>query len=98
MHRRRVYVDRGSRRKAKLEGFLSLSIFLSAATLFLSLLGCWPDVLYSTASWFLPDSLSDRFGFSSQRESSVLALLCEILMTVSGAYLLVALFIKSHTK
>jgi hypothetical protein len=28
----------------------------------------------------------------------VLAVLCETLMTLSGAYLVVALFIKSHTR
>jgi len=46
----------------------------------------------------LPDRLSIRFGFSSETEASVLALPCEILMTLSGAYLVVALFIKSHTR
>jgi len=98
MHRRRVYVDHSSRRKARIEGWLSLSIFLSAVILILSLLGCFPDVLSSTARWFLPDRLSNRFGFSPKTEASVLALPCEILMTLSGAYLVLALFIKSHTR
>lgn len=97
MHRRRVYVDRGSRRKARLEGWLTLSIFLSAGILLLSFLGCWQDVVSSTARWFLPDRLSDQLGFSSS-ESSVLAMLCEALMMVSAAYLVAALFIKSVTK
>jgi len=98
MHRRRVYVERGPGRKAQIEGWLSFSIFLSVVILLLSLFGCLPDVLSSAARWLLPGKLSDRFGLFSETESSVLVLPCEILMTLSGAYLVVALFIKSHTR
>lgn len=98
MHRRRVYIDRGSRRKAEMDGWLSISIFAAASILVLSFLGCWSDVLATTARWFLPDRLSEVFGLPTQTESSVFSSLCEVLMTVSGAYLVAALFIRSHTK
>jgi hypothetical protein len=98
MHRRRVYLDRSSRRKARMEGWLSLSIFLSAAILLLSLLGCLPDLVSSTVSWLLPDRLSARLGLTGAAETSVWAVPCEILMTLSGAYLVVALFLKSQTR
>jgi len=98
MHRRRVYLDRSSSRKARIEGWLSLSIFLSAAILLLSLLGCLPDLVSSTARWLLPERLWDRLGVLTGTETSVLAVPCEILMTLSGAYLVVALFVKSHTR
>src|ERR1019366_8375494 len=66
MHRRRVYLDYGPSRKSRIEGWLSFSIYLSAAILLLSLLGCLPDVMSSTLRWLLPERLSDssrsRFG------------------------------------
>ena len=99
MHRRRVYLDYSSSRKARMEGWLSFSIYLSAAILLLSLLGCLPDVISSTLRWLLPERLSYRFGVTSGMEqASVLAVLCEALMTLSGAYLVVALFIQSSTR
>ncbi len=98
MHRRRVYLDHSSSRKARIEGWLSLSIFLSAAILLLSLLGCLPDVVSSTLLWVLPEKLSARLGVPSGTETSVWVLPCGILMSLSGAYLVVALFIQSHTR
>jgi hypothetical protein len=97
MHRRRVYIDRSSSRKARIEGWLSLSIFLSAAILLLSLLGCLPDLISTTFRWLLPERLYGRFGVSSGTDVSVFALPCEILMTFSGAYLVVALLLKAQT-
>jgi hypothetical protein len=96
MHRRRVYLDHGSSRKARIEGWLSLSIFLSAVLLILSLLGCSPDLLSSVRTWFLAERPPVP-GLTSRTDSSVLAVPCEILMTISGAYLAFALFLKSHT-
>jgi hypothetical protein len=98
MHRRRVYIDHSSSRKRRIEGWLSLSIFLSVAILLLSLIGCLPDVIASTLGWFLPERTSVRLGISSGTESSVWVLPCEILMTLSGTYLALALFIKSQTR
>ena len=81
MHRRRVYLDYSSSRKSRIEGWLSFSIYLSAAILLLSLLGCLPDVISSTLSWLLPERLSDRFGVALVTgRSSGLTLLCETLM------------------
>ena len=81
-----------------MEGWLSFSIFLSAAILLLSLLGCLPDVVSSALRLLLPERVSGRIGVSLETETSVLALPCEILMTLSGAYLVLALFIKSQTR
>jgi hypothetical protein len=82
-----------------MEGWLSLSIYLSAAILLLSLLGCLPDVISSSLRWLQRESLSDQVGVASGTEqASVLVVLCEALLTVSAAYLVVALFIKSHTR
>ena len=99
MHRRRVYLAYSPSRRSRLEGWLSFSIYLSAAILLLSLLGCLPDVMSSTLRWLLPERLSDRVGVASGTEpASGLTLLCETLMTLSGVYLVVALFIQSHSK
>ena len=99
MHRRRVYFDYSSSRRARIEGWLSLSIYLSAAILLLSLLGCLPDIMSLTLSWLLPDRLSSRLGaISGMEQGSSLAMFCETLMVLSGAYLVAALIIKSNTK
>jgi hypothetical protein len=99
MHRRRVYFDHSSSRKARSEGWFSLSIYLSAAILLFSLLGCLPDVLSLTLAWLLPERLSYRLGvISGTAQASLLATLCEILLALSGAYLVAALFIKRHTR
>ena len=90
MHRRRVYLEHGSGRKARMEGLLALSIYVSALILVLSLAVCLPDLISSTRRWL-------EFGAVSGTEgASALVVLCEVLMTISGAYLLVALFIRSH--
>ena len=102
VHRHRVYLECGSSRKARIEGWLSLSIFVSAAILLLSLIVCLPDVVSWTLGWLLPERLSAqllvRLGVTSVTERSVLVVPCEILMTFSGAYLVLALFIKSHAR
>jgi hypothetical protein len=82
-----------------MEGWLSLSIYLSAAILLLSLLGCLPDVFSSTLSWILPENLSSRLGVIPGTEPvSSMAMLCEVLMVLSGGYLAVALLIRSNTR
>jgi hypothetical protein len=97
MHRRRVYMEHGPSRKSRIEGWLSFSIYLSAAILMLSLPGCLQDVMSSTLRWLPPGGLSDRVGVASGTEqASGLTLLCETLMMLSGVYLAVALFIQSH--
>ncbi len=97
MHRRRVYLGDSPSRRSRMEGWLSFSIYLSAAILLLSLLGCLPDVMSSTLRWLLPERLSDRVGVpSGMEQASGLTLLCETLMMLSGVYLAVALFIQSH--
>jgi hypothetical protein len=99
MHRRRVYFDYSSSRKARAEGGLSFSIYVSAAILLLSLLGCLPEVMSSTLGWLLPERAAYRLGvISGTGQAPLLAMLCEILMALSGTYLVVALFIKSHTR
>jgi hypothetical protein len=98
MHRRRVYVERSSSRKVRIEGWLSISIFLSAAILLLSLIGCLPDVISSTLRSVLPERISVRLGVSSGTDASVWVLPCEILMMLSGTYLAIALFIRSQTR
>lgn len=81
MHRRRVYLGYSPSPRSRLEGWLSFSIYLSAAILLLSLLGCLPDVVSSTLRWLLPERLSDRAGVASGMEqASGLTLLCETLM------------------
>jgi hypothetical protein len=99
MHRRRVYLEHGSSRKSRIQAWLSFSIYLSAAILLLSLLGCLPDVVSSTVRWLVPERLSDGARLASGAEqASALTLLCETLLMLSGAYLGVALFIQSHSK
>jgi hypothetical protein len=98
-HRRRVYLEYSSSRRARMDGWLSLSIYLSMAILLLSLLGCLPDVISSTIGWLLPAKISTKLGvISGPEQVSFLATLCEILMVLSGGYLVVALFIKSSTR
>ena len=99
MHRRRVYLSYSPSRRSRLEGWLAFSIYVSAAILLLSLLGRLPDVVSSTLGWLLPAKLADRVGVASGTEpASGLTLLCETLMTLSGVYLVVALFIQSHSR
>jgi hypothetical protein len=96
IHRRRVYFDYSSSQRARTEGWLSLSIYMSAAILLLSLLGCLPNIIASTVGWLLPER-AYRLGVISGTVPE-LTILCEIMMAFSGAYLAVALFIKSHTR
>lgn len=98
MHRRRVYLEHSSGRKARIEGWLSLSIFVSAAVLFISLLGCWSDVVFWVRTWLLPQRLPVQPGLISRAEASVFAAPCEVLMTLSAAYLFLALFLKCRTR
>ena len=53
MHRRRVYLEHSSSRKARMEGWLSLSICLWAVILLLSLAVCLPDVISATLRWLV---------------------------------------------
>ena len=98
MHRRRVYFDYSSSRRARTEGWLSLSIYMSAAILLLSLLGCLPNIIASTVGWLLPERAYRLGVISGTLQVPELTILCEIMVAFSGAYLAVALFIKSHTR
>jgi hypothetical protein len=80
-----------------MDGWLSVSIYLSAAILLFSMLGCLPDVISLIVNWLLPERPSALLGVLSGTASS-LVVSCEILMAFSGAYLVVALLIKSHTR
>jgi hypothetical protein len=82
-----------------MEGRLSFSIYLAGVVLILSLLGCLPDVLSLILGWLLPERLALKLGVISGPEPiSLLATLCETLMAVSGAYLVLALLVRSHTR
>lgn len=99
MHRRRVYLERGSTRKARMESWLSLSIYLSAAILLLSLIGCLPELSSSILGWLLPDRPSHRVAAASPTEpSSAVTMFCETMIALAGAYLVVAVFIQSNTR
>ena len=100
MHRRRVYLERGSSRKARIEGWLSLSIYVSAAILMLSMLACLPDLISSTVRWLRPETANFRFGGAAPwtERVSTWTVICKGLMTLSGAYLVGALFIKSNDR
>ena len=99
IHRRRVYFDYPSSRRARIEGWVSFSIYVSAGILILSLLGSLPDVASLFFMWLLPKELAHRLVvISGGGQASLLATLCEILMVVSGAYLVLALFVRSHTR
>ena len=98
MHRRRVYIDRGASRRARIEGWFAFSIYVSAAVLLLSLIVCLPEIISSTLRWLAPERPSYRFGALATAQSSILVVFCEILTTLSGAYLAVALLIKSNTR
>ena len=98
MHRRRVYVEHGASRRARLEAWLSLSIVVSALILILSLLGCLPDLISMLRSWLLPERLPARFQPTPLKSPSAWIEPCEMLLTISGAYLIFAVFLKSHTR
>jgi len=99
LHRHRVYFDYASSRRARIEYWFSVSIYLSAGILIVSLLGSLPDVVSLILRWLLPDGLAHQLGVISGTEQvSLLATLREILIAVSGAYLALALFIRSHTR
>ena len=98
MHRRRVYLEHGATRKARMERWFYLSIFLSAAILMLSLVVCLPDIISSIRELLLPPRRTYQFGASHTQQASALILCCEILTAVSAAYLAVALFIRSNSR
>ena len=99
MHRRRVYLEHGSSRRARMEVWLSLSIFLAAAILIFSLVVCLPDMISSTSGWLYPVKRTYQFGSSpGPQRASALVELCETLTVISGAYLAVALFIRSNSR
>ena len=97
MHRRRVYLEHGATRRARMEGLLTLSIFLSTAILMLSLIVCLPDIISSTLGWLQAERPSYGFGtLSVTQPASVLVVMCEILTVIAGGYLAVALFVRSR--
>ena len=80
-----------------MEGWLSLSIYLSATILILSLAVCLPDIVHSILRWLQSETPTYRFGELPHTQASAFVVLCEFLTTISGAYLVVALFIRSNT-
>ena len=98
IHRRRVYRVRGASHKARMEGLLSLSIFLSTAILLLCLVVCLPDLVSSVRSSLTPQRGSIYFGTAATQDVPVFVAFCEFMMTVSGGYLAVALFIRSGSR
>ena len=96
VHRRRVYLSYDSSRRARAESGFSFSICVSAGILILSLLGSLPDILPRILRWLLPGSSASQLGaIPGAGPGSLLTTLCEILMVVSGAYLVLALVIRS---
>jgi hypothetical protein len=99
IRRRRVYYDYSYSRRMRIEGWLSLSILLSAGIFLLSLFGSLPEVKSLILRELRPDGLPYQLGVISRAEQvSLFATICEILMAVSGAYLALALFVRSHAK
>ena len=94
IHSHRVYLDHdSSSRRARFEGWLILSIVLAAVVLLVSLLGCLLNIM-STPS-HLPSEWLQPNGLRPDRAKPVWTELCEILATLSGIYLVIALFIES---
>src|SRR5262249_61583752 len=83
MHRRRVYFDHSYSRRARIEGWLTLSIFLSAAVLLVCLLCCLSEAS-STLCW-LPSKRLSRLHPTPWVGTSVVAGVCENLMMVFAA-------------
>jgi hypothetical protein len=94
LHRRRVYYGYSYSRRSRIENGLSFSIYVTVVIFLLSFVGCLPEIISTIGGWLR----SDHGGFSAAGQDSLLITLCEILMTLSGAYLAIALFIRSHTK
>src|SRR5579863_10408398 len=94
IHRRKVYFDYSLGRKRRMEEWFSYSIFVSVAILILCLLASLPDMMSRTVAWVMPRSFVERIGSASEVEH-FLAAICEFLAVISGAYLALALFIRS---
>jgi hypothetical protein len=99
LHRRRVYsgYSHSYSRRMRMESSLYFSIYVAAGVFFLSLVGCLPEFISLIVSW-LRSAQYPQPGFSVTEQGSFLVTLCEILMTVSGAYLVLALLIRSNTR
>ena len=96
IHRRRVYLNYDSSRRARAESGFSFSLCVSAGILIFSLLGSLPEIVSRILSWLLPESLASKLGvISGAQQASSLTTLCEVLMVVSGVYLVLALAIRS---
>ena len=93
LHRRRVYHGNSYSRRMRLEGNLSLTVYLAAAVFLLSVLGSLPDLASQVVGWFVP-AQPYPFGTSSADSAPLWAELRETLMAVSGACLGLALFLK----
>ena len=99
IHRRRVYLDYDSSRRARAESGFSFSICVSAGILILSLLGSLPEIVSRILTWLLPESLAGKLGvISGAQQASSLTTLCEVLMAFSGVYLVLALVIRSLSR
>jgi hypothetical protein len=98
MHRRRVYLEHGATRKARMEGWLTFSILLSTVVLMLSLLVCLPDMISVIVGWFLSARPSSDFGAATPHAASASVVLCEFLTVISGGYLVIALYIKANIR
>jgi hypothetical protein len=96
--RRRVYFDYSYTRRMRMEGLLSVSIYISAGIFFLSALVCLPEMLSGFAGWLLPRPLFSLLGNSGGEQGSLLTTFCAFLMAVSGIYLVAALFIRFQAR
>ncbi len=96
MHRRRVYMERGAGRRSRIEGWLSLSIFVSTVVLLFSLLGCMPELVYATRKWLTADP--HPLMPVTAEPTPALVLISEASTMLSGSYLLVALLLKSSAR
>ncbi|SPE30805.1 hypothetical protein SBA3_170002 [Candidatus Sulfopaludibacter sp. SbA3] len=89
LHRRKVYLER----KRIGAWWLNYFIYLSAAIVILSLVGCLPDVANLVARWFLPAAVAERIGVVARPEY-LLTEFFEFLLAVSGIFLVLALCIR----
>jgi hypothetical protein len=96
--RRRVYFDYSYSRRMRMEGLLSVTIYISAAIFFFCGLVCLPAILPLISAWLLPRELSTSLGHPGGEQGSMLITFCAFLMAASGFYLVAALFIRFQSR
>ena len=97
LHRRKVYLDNSLSRHRQAENWLAYSIVLAAVILIISAFGSLSDVAFVVSGWFLPHEMPNGSGEISA-VPQFLTELCEFLAVISGAYLALALLIRSVTR